>query len=197
MALMDAQENGSSQSVPDDAKNRISEITREVKSKHGGARPGSGPKPKGKPGGSSLGNAGSGSPTKTEEPVSEADLEFVFETAKAGLTLIDKLITGRVYNSVVAIDLKLEPDAQKFSDQVHIDPTEVALVAGACKAIAQKYSFLARYAPEMMIAGWTASYGLRCATVIKEIKALSAAVAAMKGKGNVSDGTHASPSQTS
>ena len=169
-------------------KNEIASITARVKSKHGGARPGAGRRGSAKEtsGNQNMGGSTPSQAGQPETPVTEADLEFVRETAKAGLTVLDKVVCDKVYKSVVAIDIKLEPDARKFESQVRIEESEIDLVAGACKAIAQKYSIIARYAPEMMLAGWCATYGLRVTSVLKEIKALTEAVKAMKGTGNAS-----------
>ncbi len=187
MDLLPNQEAGSEKSVSSQTAGRIAGITAQIKSKHGGARNGAGRKSSSGSMGANqaLGKNSQDQAAQPEAPVSEADLEFVYETAKAGLTVLDKVVTDKVYKSVVAIDIKFEPDARKFESAVRIEDAEIDLVAKSCKAIASKYSILARYAPEMMLAGWVATYGLRVTSVLKEIKALTEAVKAMKGPGNV------------
>lgn len=141
-----------------------------------------------------MGANASSDEAKNQAAVSEADLEFVYETAKAGLTVLNKIITTKVYDSTLAVDSRLEPEALKFSKEVDLPADEIDLVGKSCKAIAAKYTFLAAYAPEMMLAGWMASYGLRVTNVLREIKQLQKAVAAMKGPG-IRKGEDAGPPQ--
>jgi hypothetical protein len=167
--------------VPFSAASKIGEITAKVKSNRGGARAGAGRK-------SGFSSApmekNSTQPTdQNQTVVTEADLEFVRETAKAALGLLDAFVTNRVYNGVVSIDIQLKPEAEKFREQVELEEEEIEMVAKSCKAVAAKYTFLAAYAPEMLLAGWAAKYSMTVMGVMREIKQLRIAVIAMKGPG--------------
>lgn len=125
-----------------------------------------------------------GTETQAEDAPSQADLEFVYETAKAGLACVDGLVTKRVEKAVLSIDQSFAPKALEFADQVRVAPDEIELVGKTFKALAAKYSILSRYAPEMMLVGWGTTYAMRVSNTLSEIKKLSVAIKAMKGPGN-------------
>jgi hypothetical protein len=108
--------------------------------------------------------------------VSAEDIKFVEKTADAFLGIIDRLITGKVYNAVAGIDKTLEPKAREFAMQVEISREERDLVASACGAVATKYSALARFAPELALVSWSVGYSGRVVSTLSEVKKLVAEV---------------------
>lgn len=181
--------NGGANGLADGAASRVASATAAVKQKHAGW---GGRRVKGQaaaPGAPAPGVVKS-QPRKeeqVEEVASEADLAFVEETAKSVLQVIDKLITAKVYGAVCSIvpgDAKLEERGNALAKQVHVENDEVELVGRTSKAIAAKYPGMTRWAPEMALAGWVASYGMRATTVLTEVRNLTAAVRAMQGQGN-------------
>jgi len=173
--------------LPSETQQRVSDAAGKVKSKWGGRRTaGVGKK---------YGNAGNGvgQVKPPEEPpqdvASQADLVFVEETAKSILRVVDKLVTTKVYNAVSGIvpgDAKLAEQGDALAKEVHIEEGEIDLVGRTSKAIAAKYPLFTRFAPEMALAGWVSTYGMRVTKVLSEVRKLTAAVRAMQGPGNAS-----------
>ena len=144
----------------------------------GGWRPGGG-----RPKGSKTGGGQASAPAKAveETPIaSPEDIEFCRETAKSGLRLLSGLISARVEKAVRSIDISLEGKGLEMADQVRIDEAEIKLVSDTVAALAAKYAALTRFAPEIALAGWLASYGVRVSGAMKDIKELTVAVASIK-----------------
>ena len=180
MDLLENQTGGDASPLPNGAAERLSAASAKVQSKRGGARPGAGRK-------KSNGPVGSASaPVEEEAPIvaSQADIEFVSETAKSVFVVLDGVVTRKLYNSVRSLDPKLEETADKLAQQAQLTPEEIELIGKTFAALAAKYGGLARWAPEMALAGILASYGMRVTNSFGEAKKLIVAVTAMKGPGN-------------
>lgn len=193
----DSESNGA-KSLPSAEAAAIARASQEIKSSHGGARSGSGRKPaipgNGRP---NLGAAPQGAQKPNQAEVSEADIEFVKTATKSGLRLLrrfeERVITGLIKSIG---DKYIEERSQAFLNQVEITAEDETYVSDCTGALAAKYSFLSKYAPEAALLGWATTHTIAFTGVTKELKNLGKVVAAARAKGIKPESANASPSPT-
>jgi len=158
----------------------LASVNGEIKSKHGGPRPGSGRKPN--PANQVVG----GAPQRNQEPVqappSEADIEFCRTIAKAGLQILDRVETNIICGTIKSIgDPALEARTEAFLSQREIGPGDIEVVTNAAGALAAKYAILSRYAPEGALLLWSVTHGMAFSNVLQQLKSYAAEVSKAKG----------------
>jgi hypothetical protein len=191
MDILSDKETGSQNGISESAKSQVSGITEQVRAKHAGGRP------KGTPAWNKGLKGGVGKDeSKAKEPdkilVTEQQLEFVRESVAKAMEVTSNFCTNDVHGSIVALSHNLEPEAKRLADTVLIPPSEIALVSGAAKAVAENHPILVTYAPYAIIIGWMGTYAMRFMSVKKEIRLLRIAIQNLKGAGvqNVADPEH-------
>lgn len=119
-------------------------------------------------------------PEKVETPIAPVDREFVEKTAAVALKVIDGMLTRRVANAVLSIDISLENQAKQFAAAVALSDDEIKMASGTVGVLAEKYPRLFGYAPEITLGVFALSYGARVFTTLSDIKKLSAEVLEFK-----------------
>jgi hypothetical protein len=179
--------NGGGKPLDNNQAGAVAAASGAVKSKHGGARPGSGRKPGSQAGTGAprpVAGAPAPNPGQVEAEVSEADIEFCRTIAKAALEILDRVETSTIVSLIKSID---DPYITEKMD-VYLRAREITepdyeVVTNAVAAIAAKYAFLSRYAPEAALLSWACIHGLAFSGVVRDLKKLAAIVKAKPVKG--------------
>jgi hypothetical protein len=170
------------------AQSGVAAASEQVKSKRGGWRPGSGRKPNdGKP---VVAGAKQGGTEQNQTQASEADIEFVRTVAEAGLKILDRVETNIIVGLINSIDdnyVRERTDA--YLKMREIGPGDVEVVVNAAGALAAKYSFLSKYAPEAALISWASIHGMAFHNVTGELKKLAVVVKQAKAKSVSSNAT--------
>jgi hypothetical protein len=151
--------NGKSGDSPDSGKIDLSGVTRR------------GP---GRPPGSGKKTAENPAPRKpSPEPVSLADAEFVAETFVSIIEIGDELLQNRLL-AIIAKQVPAKTEEfQELQKAVRFGARDKDLVKRCLIRIAQKYAFLGRFAPELLLLGVLAQYGLRQARLFKFVETMA------------------------
>jgi hypothetical protein len=173
--------NGGGQPLSSQEARAVSGVTETVKQKGkwGGARPGSGPKPR------QPGVAGIIPREKVQDqaPPSEADIEFVKTIAEAGLRVLDRVESNIICSIIDQIDDKfLNEKRDAYLRQREIGPGDIEIVVNAAGALAAKYSILTRYAPEAALVSWSTIHGMSFQAVVSELRKLARVIKEAKLK---------------
>jgi hypothetical protein len=131
-----------------------------------------------------VAQAPGGKEEQNQAPPSEADIEFVKTIAEAGLKILDRVETNIILGTINSIgDKYISERSEAYLKQREIGPGDVEVVVNAAGALAAKYSFLSRYAPEGALLSWAAIHGLAFQGVLTELRKLAQVVKEAKGKG--------------
>jgi hypothetical protein len=176
--------NGGDKPLEGGAASRIAAASEQVKQKNLGGRPRKDGLPnKSGVGGAPVGKPSPGSAQPVQAPASEADIEFARTVAEAGLKILSKtenrIITGMI-ESIGDPYLLEKRDA--YLRQCEIGEGDVELVTNAAGALAAKYSFLTRYAPEAALISWAAIHAMAFQGVTADLKRVAKEIAALKAK---------------
>lgn len=130
---------------------------------------------RGRPPGSSKGNRPAvetnSEPGETVAPV--VDREFIERTTAVGLRVLDRIVTRKVVGAVESMASNLTVKAHEFAGTVAMLEDEIKMVSGTMGVIAEKYSKLFAFAPEIALLGWGAGYAMRVGSTLSEIRQLA------------------------
>ena len=173
---------GAGEPLSNGTQGAVAAASEQVKSKRGGFRPGSGRKPLNAGPGVAGVKPGTAEPPQAE--VSEADIEFVRTVAEAGLKILDRVETNVITGLINSIgDDFVKERTECYLKMREIGPGDIEVVVNAAGALAAKYSFLSRYAPEAALVSWAAIHGMAFSNVTTELKKLAVVVKQAKAKG--------------
>jgi hypothetical protein len=116
-------------------------------------------------------------PPETQRP--PIDREFIEKTAEVGLRILDGIVCRKVSGAVNSFGTGdfIKQKAQDFTDAVAMSETEIKMVSGTIGVIAEKYSALFSYAPEMALGAWMLGYGVRVGSALSEIRKMAEEIA--------------------
>lgn len=130
-----------------------------------------------------MGAAKPGNPQQPETPVSEADIEFARTIAAAGLKILSRVETNMIVGMIDSIgDPFLSERKDAYLRQCEISTGDVELVTNAAGALAAKYSFLSKYAPEAALVSWAAIHAMAFQGVTSDLKKLAVEIKGVRMK---------------
>lgn len=115
------------------------------------------------------------------DPANALNLELVKKSVAATVSAVDGVVCRKIGSKCQRLQVPVAL-GQELVANVALTPGEQEIISESTTLIFQRYEFLMRHAPEVMLASVMAAWGLRIVTVTKKLDAIEEAVKAAKKK---------------